>query len=164
VQTVYQINKKTFLQTDVALSNYDINTFSTKDKGNNNGLAAKFLVNRNSNLNKNVQLLSTIGYEWVDEKFRSIERLRSVEFARDWGLQIIPNYATEHLPKASIEIKNLNTQASLKYMVDGYLRSDDFSAIKNSLQYNDNNGLGGLNYIASLNLVNSNTPTDKGFS
>ncbi len=163
VQTFYQINEKTFLQTDVALSNYDINTFSTKDKGNNKGLAAKFLVNRNSNLNKNVQLLSTIGYEWVDEKFRSIERLRSVEFARDWGLQIIPNYATEHLPKASIEIKNLNTQASLKYMVDGYLRSDDFSAIKNSLQYNDNNGLGGLNYIASLNLVNSNTPTDKGF-
>ncbi len=163
VQATYQINRNTLLQTDVALSNYDINTFSSKDKGNNNGLAAKFLLNRTDQINKCTQLLSTIGYEWVDERFRSIERLRSVEFARDWGLLILPNFATEHLPKASVELKNNVTQSSLKYMLDGYLRSDNFNAIKNSIQYNAVKGLAGLSYITSFNLVNSNTPTDKGY-
>jgi hypothetical protein len=162
VNSMYNINSKTVLLTDVALSNYDINTFSSKDKSNNNGFAGKFLLQRTDKLKKDVQLLSTFGYEWVEEKFRPIERLRTVEFARDWGLPLLTEYATEHLPKASVEIRNTKRQASFKYAMDGYLRSDDFKAIRNSFSYVDVHGFGGLNYITSLNLVNNSTPLNKG--
>lgn len=163
VQTTYQINRKTSLQTDIALSNFDVNTFSSKDKSNNKGLAGKFMLNNETTIKNNLQLIATLGYEWVNEKFRPIERLRSVEFTRDWGIALLPNFATEHLPKTSIEIKNNTTQASFKYALDGYLRSDNFNAIKNSIQYNAVKGFGGLTYLTSANLVHNNTPSDKGF-
>ena len=34
--------------------------------------------------------------------FRPVERLRPVEFARDWGLPLLPDPATEQLPSFSI--------------------------------------------------------------
>jgi hypothetical protein len=86
--------------------------------------------------------------------------LRSVEFARDWGLPILPAIATEHLPKASIEYKDAKSN-SFQYTVDGYLRSDDYQGVKQTLQhlYAVNN----LQLRTYLSLVNSNTPFDKGY-
>jgi hypothetical protein len=162
VNAVYSINKQTILQTNVALNNYDINTFSSKDKANNNGLAAKFLLQHAGKVKRDVQLLSTIGYEWVDEKFRTIERLRSVEFARDWGLPILTQFANEHLPKLGLELKNTKTNTFLKYSLDGYLRSDNFTAVRNSISYNAVKGFLGVDYNTSLSVVQNRIPTGKG--
>lgn len=162
VNAAYTINKQTSIQTDVALSNYDINTFSSKDKANNNGLAAKFLLQHTAKLKPDVQLISTVGYEWVDEKFRTVERLRTVEFARDWGLPIITEYANEHLPKLAVEIKNIKSNQSFKYMADGYLRSDNFKAVRNTINYNAAKGLLGIDYNTSFAVVQNSLPTAKG--
>jgi len=35
---------------------------------------------------KKLQLVSAIDYEHVQQKFRPVERLRFVEFSREWGL------------------------------------------------------------------------------
>jgi hypothetical protein len=155
----YTINSRMVLKTDAALSNYDANTFSSKDKSDNKGYAAKFSLYRNDRLSRKRQLNSMIGYEWVDAKFRPLERLRSVEFTRDWGLPILPTAATEHLPKASIEYKDAKNN-SLQYTVDGYLRSDDYKGMKQTLQhlYEVKN----LQLRTYLSLVNSNTPFNKG--
>jgi len=156
----YSINSKTILKTDAAFSNYDVNTFSSRDKENNKGYAAKFALYRTDKLQRKLQLNSMIGYEWVDEKFKPLERLRGVEFARDWGLNILPTAATEHLPKASIELKDAKNN-SLQYTIDGYLRSDDYKGVKQTLQYNQlvNN----FQLRTFLSYVNNNTPFDKGY-
>lgn len=132
LNSIYNINRKTILTTDIALSSYDVNTFSTKDKGNNNGYAAKFVLSRKDELRNKQQLNSLISYEFVDEKFKPIERLRAVEFARDWGLSILTNTVTEHLPKASVEWRNDSKASFFKYNIDGYLRSDGFNAVRNN--------------------------------
>lgn len=135
VNSVYTINAKTKLIADVALSNYDVNTFSTKHKTNNIGLASKFLFQHVKKMNKELQLQSYIGYEWVDKRFTPIERLRSVEFYRDWGLPIISEKATEHLPKILLELKNIKNMNTVSYLAEGYFRSDNFKAIKNQLTF-----------------------------
>jgi hypothetical protein len=71
----YSINSKMILKTDAALSNYDVNTFSSKDKTDNKGYAAKFALYRNDRLNKKRQLNSMIGYEWVERQVQAIGKV-----------------------------------------------------------------------------------------
>lgn len=161
LSALYNINKNTTLTTDVALSNYDINTFSSKSKQDNTGFAGKFLLQKNGTIKKHKQWLSTIGYEYVDEKFRPIERLRTVEFSRDWGLPILVNYATEHLPKASVEIKNNTNNNSIRYDINGYIRNDGFNAVRNQLKlYNTFTNNIYLQFDGSR--TDNNTTADKG--
>lgn len=131
LSTVYAINNSTTLATDVALSNYNSNTFSSKSKQDNTGFAGKFLLEKNGYLKQDKIWTSSIGYEFVDDKFKTVERLRSVEFARDWGLPILLNYAKEHLPTASFAIKNKTNNNYIGFNIHGYFRSDEFNAIKN---------------------------------
>ncbi len=161
LNAVYNIDSKTILTTDIALSNYDNNTFSSKHKTDNAGLAGKFLLQKMGKLNKNNQWNSSIGYEWVDEKFRPVERLRTVEFARDWGLPILLNYATEHLPQASFEIKNNSNNNIVRYNINGYLRNDGFNAIRNQLMLK-NYLKDGTNIQFDGSRTDNNTNNDKG--
>lgn len=156
----YTIDKKTILKTDIAASNYDANTFSEKDKHDNIGYAAKFAIYRNDLLAKKRQLISMLGYEWVDEKFKPLERLRTVEFARDWGLNILPTIATEHLPKASIELRDAKNNF-IQYTIDGYLRSDDYKGVKQVLQ--QFNTIQTWQIKSVFSYVNNSTPNDRGF-
>lgn len=156
---LYNINSKTILKTDVAVSNYDVNSFSSKDKGNDVGYAAKFSLNRFDKVKSSLQLNTMLGYEWVNEKYKSLERLRGVEFARDWGLNILPKAATEHLPKLSVELKD-NKNNFYRYHADGYLRSDAYKGIKNSLEYKQD--VLGLQWLGLISLVNNTSPIEKG--
>lgn len=160
---IYNINRKTILITDVALSNYDVNTFSSKNKNDNIGFAAKFLLQNNNTFHNKYQLQTKIGYEWVNEKFKPIERLRTVEFARDWGLPLITSVATEHLPQISLELNNLNNNNKIQLTTNGYLRSDKYHAIKNQIslyQYQPKNA---ITIKLNSSLVNIVTPNSKGY-
>jgi len=162
VGILYNINSKTTLRTDLALSNYDVNTFSSKDKSDNVGYGAKFFLQRMDRfkaLGKTLSLNSTAGYEWVDERFKPLERLRSVEFARDWGLDLAPAAATEHLPQIGLAVRDDKNNV-LQYNASGYLRSDDYRGVKQVLDYSHRIKSWQLKAYASL--VNSNTPVYTG--
>ena len=76
----WQIDDKTLLKTEFAFSNYDVNTFSAKDKRNDKGYAAKIDIDKNESLktkNKTLQLNTNADYEWVDKNFQPVERLRT---------------------------------------------------------------------------------------
>ena len=136
VSANYQIDKKNNLQTDFAVSNYNQNTFSTLQKNNDVGLATRLLLNHTEKIafrGKPLTYNSTLGYEFVDRDFKPIERLRSVEFYRDWGLPITVANATEQLPSAGVELKDTNNN-SFKYTVAGYFRSDNYRGFRQSMQ------------------------------
>ena len=137
LSSTYLINKNNTLQTDVAVSNYDINTLSSIQKGNNAGMAARVLLLHTDTLHywhKPLQYNTTLGYEYVNKNFNPIERLRSVEFLRDWGLNLITTNATEQLPSMSVEIMDTNNNL-FKYAAAGYLRSDDYKGFRQTLQH-----------------------------
>ncbi len=87
----YAITKNTLLKSEVAMSNYDANTFSKIDNGDDKGFAAKFQLNNSRQLREKnkLQLVTGMDYEYVQSKFKPLERLRTVEFSRDWGLPIL---------------------------------------------------------------------------
>ncbi len=158
--TDYQIDKNNLLKTELALSNYDLNTFSSKDKGNDQGLAAKvqFTNTLDVNAGKKLQLVSTVDYEYVQDKFKPVERLRFVEFTREWGLPLVTRPATENILRLSSALKNTNSSLSYQFM--NYHRSDRYRGYQNIVQHVVNqNGWTINNQFA---LTSFQTATEKG--
>ncbi|HEX2609263.1 MAG TPA: hypothetical protein VHK91_17900, partial [Flavisolibacter sp.] len=111
--TDYQIDKKNALKTEVAVSNNDANTFSSKDGGDDKGLAARVQYANTSLLSsaRKLMLNSNIDYEFVQQKYKPLERLRYVEFSRDWGLPLTLAPATENIIRFSTQLKDKNAHA-----------------------------------------------------
>jgi hypothetical protein len=159
----YKFNKKTLITAEAAASNYDANTFSAKNKSDNKGFAGKFFIEREDKwktTKKSMQLNTSVGYEFVQQRFRPIERLRPVEFGRDWGLNIINTAADEHLPFISVKLSD-NKSNALQYTFSSYLRSDKFKGFRHA--FNQNNEWKGFQLRSAINLTNNNSPTEKGF-
>ena len=158
--TDYQLDKNNLLKAEVAVSNYDANTFSSKDGGDDKGMAAKVQYNNIIDLNapKKLQLVSSIDYEHVQQKFRPIERLRFVEFSREWGLPLVLPAATEDILRLSSQLKNNNSSLTYQYM--NYRRSDDYTGYQNVVQHTVNSK--GWTMNNQLSVTNFTTQADKG--
>ena len=137
VATDYKISKNTFLKTELALSNYDANTFSDKDNGDDVGVATKVQFGNTTLMKssgaKKTQLITNLDYEFVQGKFKPLERIRNVEFSRDWGLGLQPLPADEHIIRASARLQNAKNN-SLSYQLMNYNRGDDYNGFQNNLQ------------------------------
>lgn len=135
----YTVDKNTLVKTEVAMSNYDVNTFSTINNGDDKGFAAKFQVNNAKQLREKnkLQLLTGLDYEYVQDKFKPLERLRTVEFSRDWGLPILIKPETENIIRASAGLKD-NKSQTLMYKFTNYKRGDNYNGYQNAVtQFTD---------------------------
>jgi hypothetical protein len=132
----YQVDKNTLLKAEVAMSDYDANTFSKINNGDDKGFAAKLQVNNVAALRaKNkLELLTGLDYEFVQAKFRPLERLRSVEFTRDWGLPLIVLPETENIIRASAGLRN-NKGHQVNYKFTNYRRGDDYNGVQNAVTH-----------------------------
>jgi hypothetical protein len=132
----YEINKNNILKTEFALSNYDVNTFSPKNGGDDIGAAARFQYTNTIPLNaaKKSFLISSIDYEHTQQKFKPLERLRFVEFSREWGLPLQLNTATEDILRLSSQLRS--TTSSITYQFMNYQRSvgDHYKGFQNVIQ------------------------------
>ncbi|MEO6681504.1 MAG: hypothetical protein ABIN48_01645, partial [Ginsengibacter sp.] len=159
----YLFTENNFIKAEIATSDYDVNTFSSKDKKDNKGLAAKvdyFFKKNVSKSNKNGFILSSkIGYEYVDSKFRSLETLRNVEFNRDWGLPFQINPATENILNASLQIKDKKSNF-LKYQFTNYNRSDQYHGVRNSVE--NELKIKGWQFTNRFYITSVNSPLQKG--
>ncbi|HET7119097.1 MAG TPA: hypothetical protein VFI29_21570 [Hanamia sp.] len=133
----YSFNAKSSVKAEVAMSNYDVNTFSVKDKSGDKGAAAKidYVMNQNvfKNLKSGLVLKTDVGYEFVQDKFKPVETLRNVEFNRDWSLPFNAPAATENLINASMQLSDPKDNF-LKYQFTSYNRSDQYEGIRNSIE------------------------------
>jgi len=132
----YQVTKETLVRAEMGMSVYDVNTFSSKDKGNDRGLAGRVMVNNLHPLHGKgaLKLQTDLSYEYVQDKFRPIERLRNVEFNRDWGLAYDAPAATENLITGGVGLLGKSGQ-SLKYTITSYTRSNGYRGMRNSIQH-----------------------------
>lgn len=159
----YLFSEKSFVKAEFASSDYDVNTFSSKNKNDHKGMAAKVdFVGEKSILKsykKGLVLNSQIGYEYVDERFRPLETLRNVEFNRDWGLPFISTPATENILNAALQIKDEKNNF-LKYQFTNYSRSDHYSGIRNSVE--NEMTFQGWQFINRFYITSVNSPIQKG--
>ncbi|HEY4108565.1 hypothetical protein [Puia sp.] len=131
----YLLDKHTTMTAELAHSHYDVNTLSTIDKGNDNGNAMKFTFKNVKALGraaKGLNLTSTAGFEYVQKNFTPIERLRSPEFTRDWGLALYVNPADEKIYNAGLQLSDKNNN-SLRYDIARYERGDGFTGTRNMI-------------------------------
>jgi hypothetical protein len=131
----YNISKETQVTADLARSRYDVNTLSTKDKGNDAGNATK-LTFKNLHILKSgfpgSAISSYLTYEYNDIRFQPLEPIRSVEFLRDWGLPLQLPKANETFYKAAFKLTD-RTGNEIHYELAGYNRNTDFTGIRNLL-------------------------------
>lgn len=85
----YKPNAKTALSVDLAYANNDSNLFSTLDNKNNKAPALKVSWNQIliDSTKKGWKLASNFQFNFLHKNFKSIERLYSIEFDRDWNLE-----------------------------------------------------------------------------
>ena len=81
----YNPSAKTSIDFEGAVSNNDLNLFSSIDDNDNQGVAGK--INARQRLfSKKWQIDAFSNYQFVQNEFRTIERLYTIEFDRDWNL------------------------------------------------------------------------------
>lgn len=151
----YAMSKNSSLRTEAAMSNYDINTFSSIDKGNDKGYAFKTLFKNQlplGNAEKGNKLISNLGYEWVGASFKPLERLRNVEFTRDWGLPLQVSAATESILNGGLELAN-DKGKSIRYQLTNYHRSDGFNGWRNTVAQQQTAGSWQFNNVLMLSKV-----------
>lgn len=133
----YRLSNKTTLLTEAAVSRWDINRFSSRDKGNDLGTGIKIQLEDARGVKlagKSLQLETAFGYEYVSEKFRPLERLRNVEFYRDWGLPFETGVADEQLPSLRLQLGDSGRQ-KFTYKYNGYIRSDGYTGNRHELDH-----------------------------
>lgn len=112
----YKINKNLKTGVELAISNYDVNTFSTTGNANNQGYGVKYFIDGKTPMNdanNGISLLTLGSYEMISKGFTQIERFRSVEFERDWnrGTTIINNL--QQLATIGLGIEKAKTYKAL---------------------------------------------------
>ncbi|MEO6550364.1 MAG: hypothetical protein ABIN94_20330 [Ferruginibacter sp.] len=163
VAAEYLVNEKTRIKAEFASSKYDVNLFSSKDKSNDNAVAAKFqLLQERKPVNvfkKSFQLETTAGYEYVQKRFKPLERLRNVEFNRDWSLPFIVGPADEHLSNIGLKLTD-KAGSRVKYEVVNYNRSDKFNGWRQLLDiYTQVNG---FKITQFTSITTNSTPLQNG--
>jgi hypothetical protein len=133
----YQIGKKLLLRSELAFSRFDLNTFSKVNKEDDIGWAGRLKMEYQNVLKQGkipLQYRLSGGYERVNQRFRALERLRPVEFTREWGLPIFLPQEEEHITDASLQLNKLEKQ-KLSISVQRYTRGLFFKGIKQSVEH-----------------------------
>lgn len=107
VNSNYQINKKTTIEINGALSNNDQNLFSNLDSNDDYGYAFHSELKQSQQLGL-WQLEYGVDLEWVHKYFNPIERYRPVEFERDKNLGTA-TVSNQQLIGANWYMKHKNT-------------------------------------------------------
>lgn len=97
----YNPGEKTFVDFEAGVSNNDMNLFSPIDDENNKGFAGK-LNGRQRLYTGNFEVDAFANYQFIHKNFRTIERLFTIEFDRDWNLNhLIANGNQSYLTAGS---------------------------------------------------------------
>jgi len=165
MQVRYQLSAHTNMHVQGALSNYDVNTFSSKHKSNNVGGAAKWQLQHTGQAAVLGKLWKTdvvAEYEYVHQQFTPIERLRTVEFLRNWGMSLQSGKATEQLPKVQVVLKD-SAGNTWQYATQAYLRNDGFTGYQQQLQCNQQIHDWNLQVNSSFNSNSNTAAMQKGY-
>lgn len=125
----YNPSEKTNIDFEIGISNNDLNLFSSIDDDNNQGFAGK--INARQRLfSKKVTLDAFANLQWVNRDFRTIERLFTIEFDRDWNL-------SQAIGHQSLLVSGLDLTVSekgfAKYQIEQLDFSESFSGTRHVL-------------------------------
>lgn len=128
----FKPSDKTAVDFEIGLSNNDLNLFSSIDDANNKGIASRFEIKKKFNIGSS-QLDLFANYQFVAQNFRTIERLFTIEFNRDWNLNL--PQGNQSLLTSGFHY-NFNKKMNLTYQIEKLDFSENFSGIKHLMDGN----------------------------
>jgi len=146
-------NEKTSLDTEIAVSNNDLNLFSTIDDNNNKGIAAK-LGAKQTVFSKKTKLDAFSDFQLIQQNFKSIERIFTIEFNRDWNISAVSG--NQSLFSAGLKWYNDKIFNAI-YNLEKLDFSNSFSGIKHNFSGNYTNK--NWNISTKNSLLKSNAGT-----
>ncbi|MCS6818597.1 MAG: hypothetical protein NZ522_01505, partial [Chitinophagales bacterium] len=132
----FKIHTQHTVSTEVSLSHKDLNTFSKINNNDNVGAAARIQYNgtipiaKDSALGENISVDAS--YEFVQRRFRFVERFRAVEFNREWNTTAFINPFDEHYANIGIHYRRRKNTA-LFYRLRNFIQQRNFNGIENSI-------------------------------
>ncbi len=89
----YQLSKKIKTSLDIALSDYDKNTYSIKNNNQNKGIALRTSLHHQLTSDSSQHYLAYEAFgQYISIYFRSPEFFKTVEFIRDWNYNLSSNH------------------------------------------------------------------------
>lgn len=130
----YNFSQDTKLGIETALSRYDVNLYSDKDKGNDYGKAFMMNFQKSSRLpfTENWKISSGLNMEHTDRHFIPIERFRPVEFERNWNIprqNISENQTEQSYGTFNLTVQN-NQNKKLGYSLNVLKREGDYTGMQ----------------------------------
>ncbi|UCE93295.1 MAG: hypothetical protein JSV73_10865 [Flavobacteriaceae bacterium] len=132
----YNPGEKTLITSELAFSENDQNLFSSLDNEDNQGFAAKVSWNQNI-IDKGWKLNSDLDYEYFSKDFASIERIRNVEFSRDWNILTndLSNAGEQQFIRGGLELMR-DSVGTVEYRYENLTLGDDYRGDRHNLQAN----------------------------
>ena len=153
VNSNYQINDKTTIEINSALSNNDQNLFSDQDSNDDYGYALHSVIKQSRQLGL-WELEYGLDMEWIHKSFSPIERYRPVEFERNKNLSAVSasnqqligaNWYMKHKNASEIhyryEFLDYADYASNMHLLETQLKKNNYRLLSNTsiLNSNDSN-------------------------
>ncbi|MFC4741023.1 hypothetical protein ACFO3U_13555 [Flavobacterium ponti] len=133
----YNPSEKTKVDFEIGVSNNDLNLYSNLDDENNNGIAGKITAKQRLS-SKKTTIDGFADFQFIQQDFKTIERLFTIEFNRDWNLTT--PLGNQSLLLSGLDF-NFNKNGSAKYQLEKLDFSENFSGTRHSLfgNYNHKN-------------------------
>ncbi|ANW97308.1 hypothetical protein AXE80_13845 [Wenyingzhuangia fucanilytica] len=156
VKAAYQINNKSFINSEIAYSNNDRNLFSSKDDHQNHGLATTLTWQQQiSDGDWNTNNLFDL--DFVQKNFNNVEGLYNAEFNRDWNIDVnlTPNFLGNQTYIRNALVTKKSNQHKITLNTDYLKLGDIFTGYKTGLNSYNTFGKAILNtqnsYLKSSN-------------
>jgi hypothetical protein len=134
----FRFNESNRFKAELSMSNQDINMYSTKDNSDNLGVAARAayqstIVTKADSLNTRKEFVTLdFNYEFLQNRFNTVERYRHVEFNRDWNILAQEKRYNEHLATAQASY-NWSGLGSISYRFKAYIQDSIYRGFENGL-------------------------------
>ncbi len=157
IGTEFNLSDKTKGFFEFALSNYDINTYSTKNSSDNVAYSLKTnLIKIFSSDTNKLFIKSELDYTYISNNFSYFDEIKSVEFERDWNLQNLDIANDEHIIALNLYLKK-KSNFYINFKNESLIIKSNYKAIKNSLTSNFNKSGFDIDFSGSI----LNTGSDK---
>ncbi|WP_264519832.1 hypothetical protein [Flavobacterium sp. N1994] len=164
----FKPNEKTAIDFEVGVSNNDLNLYSSIDDGDNNGVAGKLNFKQRL-FSKKWQIDAFGNYQYVQENFKTIERLFTIEFNRDWNLtsfkgnqSLLINGLDFVLPekgKLTYQFEKLDFTQSFsgsRHIINGNFKLKNWNILQSSSYLNSNGSYASSTFIRNQSQVRYN--------
>lgn len=167
----YNPSEKTLVDFEIGLSNNDKNLFSPIDNDDNQGLAGRLNIKQRL-WSKRWEVDALLNYQFVQKEFKTIERLFTIEFDRDWNLTnplgdqtLLVSGLNFRLPQkansansgfAKYQLEKLDFSESFsgsRHVVDGQFSLKNWAIRNNSSFLNSDSNYSTSKFIRSQSLV-----------